>query len=499
MNVEGKGWLLGLAVIAMIFISSIYYFTDPDDPVRDDPWQHMPVRPAHVDHTELMPGPYTTGQEVTAACLECHEEAGDQIIHTTHWKWESEPVMLPGRDEPVTTGKKNSINNFCIGIQGNWPSCTACHTGYGWEDADFDFANTANVDCLVCHEQSGVYKKGKKGLPLEAVDLVTVAQSVAVPSRTNCGSCHFRGGGGDAVKHGDLDASLSFPSEGLDVHMGRFDFLCVDCHKTDNHQIGGRSITVSLTQEDQIYCTDCHDDQLHEDDRINKHTVSVACQTCHIPSVARKQPTKTAWDWSQAGDVLRQEDPHEYLKKKGSFVYEKNVIPEYRWYNGTATRYILGDEIDPEKPTMITNPIGDLSDPKAKIWPFKLHIAKQPYDSFMSYLLQPKTTGEDGYWKTFDWESALQLGADEAGLEFSGEFDFAETHMYWTTAHMVAPKEKALECKSCHDENGRMDWLALGYPGDPVKWGTTERTVVLKNGNNGEHDNKKEIQGESEE
>mgnify|MGYP000666355391 CR=1 FL=1 len=34
---------------------------------------------------------------------------------------------------------KYSINNFCIGIQGNWPSCTACHAGYGWEDESFDF------------------------------------------------------------------------------------------------------------------------------------------------------------------------------------------------------------------------------------------------------------------------------------------------------------------------------------------------------------------------
>ena len=31
------------------------------------------------------------------------------------------------------------------------------------------------------------------------------------------------------------------------------------------------------------------------------------------------------------------------------------------------------------------------------------------------------------------------------GLEYSGEYDFAETWMYWPTTHMVQPKENALQ------------------------------------------------------
>ncbi|MBT8450206.1 MAG: tetrathionate reductase family octaheme c-type cytochrome, partial [Gammaproteobacteria bacterium] len=352
--------------------------------------------------------------------------------------------------------------------------------GYGWEDEEFDFADTSNVDCLVCHEQSGTYTKGQKGLPVAGVDLVEVAQSVATPSRENCGGCHFRGGGGNAVKHGDLDESLYFPSEDLDVHMGRYDFVCVDCHQTNDHQIGGRSYTVTMTQEDRINCTDCHSENLHQDDRINAHTDTVACQTCHIPEMARKQPTKTYWDWSEAGDSIREEDPHTYLKIKGSFIYEGDLVPEYRWYNGTAERYILGDEMDPDVPTQIAAPLGDLKDANSKIWPFKLHVARQPYDSFMNVILQPMTSGEGGYWKDFDWAQALELGAEQAGLEFSGEYDFTETHMYWPTTHMVAPKERALECRACHGEGGRMDWLELGYPGDPIKWGDAERRAALK-------------------
>ena len=36
---------------------------------------------------------------------------------------------------------------------------------------------------------------------------------------------------------------------------------------------------------------------------------------------------------------------------------------------------------------------------------------------------------------------------------------------------MVQAKEKALQCEDCHAAAGRMDWAALGYPGDPVEWG----------------------------
>jgi len=157
-------------------------------------------------------------------------------------------------------------------------------------------------------------------------------------------------------------------------------------------------------------------------------------------------------------------------------VYEANVMPEYNWYNGTADRYILGDDIDPTQVTSINKPNGDINDPTAKIWPFKVHRAKQPYDTLYNYLLQPKTVGEGGFWTEFDWDQAFILGAEATGLPYSGEFDFAETEMYWPTTHLVTPSENALTCNYCHGPEGRMNWEALGYYGDPVDWGGRLRT-----------------------
>jgi octaheme c-type cytochrome (tetrathionate reductase family) len=485
------GWIAGLVFLLALVAIPVWYFTGTDDTVAgqvpDSPWDGVPRRAAPVDHASLMEGPFETGQQVTAACLECHTDSADQVIHTAHWRWESGAVEMEGREQLVSVGKKNAINNFCIGIQGNWESCTACHAGYGWEDERFDFEATENVDCLVCHDQSGGYKKGKKGLPAEGVDLLASAKSVGLPTRENCGGCHFRGGGGNAVKHGDLDESLYYPDEHVDVHMGRYDFQCIDCHRTEDHQISGRSITVSVDNENQIACTDCHSPKLHADQRINAHTDTVACQTCHIPEVAVHQATKTHWDWSTAGDDEREEDTHEYLKIKGSFIYEKNLKPEFIWFNGLADRYLLGDTVQPEgEITPLNHPKGDIRDPGARIWPFKVHLAVQPYDAQHKTLMQPVTAGQGGFWREFDWDQALRLGAEVTGMDYSGEYGFTATAMYWPQTHMVAPKELALQCKACHCERGCIDWEAIGYPGDPLKWGSRERLLRVETADAGE-------------
>lgn len=463
-------WVIGLITTLGLILVPLILFLPKATRAADDPWSPLPSRRPHTDHIDLMPGPYETGSQVTLRCLECHEDAAEQVMQTVHWTWLGDPVQIQGREEPVALGKKNAINNFCIGIQSNWPGCTSCHAGYGWEDANFDFSQAAAVDCLVCHDNSGTYAKGDAGYPLEGVDLTEVAKSVGYPTRENCGGCHFSGGGGNGVKHGDLDEHLINPPESTDIHMGGYEFQCIDCHTTEDHNIRGRSISVSLEISNQVSCTDCHNQNLHDEERINAHTVTVACQTCHIPAGAVKDPTKMYWDWSTAGQDL-EESLHTYLKIKGSFIYESNFTPEYYWYSGIRDRYLFGDKIGPNQVTVLNTPAGDITDPTAKIYPFKVHRARQPYDVINSYLLQPKTVGEGGFWTEFDWDLALQLGSEVVGLDFSGQYDFAETTMYWPLSHLVSPKEQALQCADCHSENGRLDWYALGYNGDPIEWG----------------------------
>jgi len=461
-------WVLALILVMVSLVGYLYY----EKQAEARPPAPAPVfnqRPrGHLDHAAFFTAKFDSPQAVTRACLDCHAQAATDFMKTAHWQWVGPEEKIPGRAEPIRIGKKNLLNNFCLNITGNWSSCTKCHAGYGWDKADYDFSRRENVDCLVCHDWSNTYVKGNSGFPEKGVDLLVVAKSVGYPKRENCGTCHSYGGGGLGVKHGDLDNSLDNPDPEVDVHMGKYGFLCIDCHRTEKHQIPGRAFSVSTENTNGIGCMDCHSQPPHQDERLNKHLARVACATCHIPSFARKVPTKMEWDWSKAGDGSRPEDPHHYLKIKGEFVYGNNVTPEYYWFNLSVDRYLAGDPTNPAGATDINPPRGGKGDPTAQIWPFKVHQAKQPYDRVNGYLLPAVTSGAGGFWHEFDWNKSLAMGASLFGLKYSGQYGFIETRMYWPLSHGVAPKEEALACNACHGASSRLNWQTLGYEADPM-------------------------------
>ena len=159
-------WILGAIGILLVIIVPIVYFWPRPAGNTDDPWAYMPERAVHTSHADIVQGQFETPQDVTRACLECHAEAAVQVMHTTHWTWESQPFDVPWRDESVTIGKANQINNFCISSQGNQKQCMSCNAGYGWEEGkEYDFTVQENVDCLICHADMSLYGKSDYGNP----------------------------------------------------------------------------------------------------------------------------------------------------------------------------------------------------------------------------------------------------------------------------------------------------------------------------------------------
>jgi octaheme c-type cytochrome (tetrathionate reductase family) len=423
-----------------------------------------------VDHAKFdrLKQPFKRPQDVTAACISCHNERHTEVMASSHWSWER-TEYLPGKGIR-SLGKKNVLNNFCIGISGNEQTCNKCHVGYGYGDANFDFKNPLNVDCLACHDNSATYLKapGGAGMPDPKVDLNQVAQKVGLPQRTNCLTCHGFGGGGNNVKHGDLEKALFSPSRAVDVHMGvdGADMQCVACHTAEKHQMLGKMYSISSMNRDRSTCESCHSEVPHGDEILNKHTLKVACQTCHIPIYAKVNPTKLTWDWSTAGR-LKDGQPFEekapdgtnsYASIKGTFTWGKNLKPEYAWSNGTASHYLLGDPVDPAKPVKLNELHGNYGDPEAKIIPVKVHRARQIYDTENKYLIQPKTVsnqpGDGGYWKEFNWTRASEAGMKLVNLPFSGKHDFIDTEMTWPINHMVSPKAQTVGCTECHTRQG---------------------------------------------
>ncbi|MDP2961562.1 MAG: tetrathionate reductase family octaheme c-type cytochrome [Sulfurimicrobium sp.] len=458
-----------------------------------------------ADHSKFkeLQQTFQSGPDVTKACLTCHTEAASQIHKTKHWTWE---FLNPENNQRL--GKKNVMNNFCISISQNYAFCTSCHTGYGWKDKNFDFSSENNVDCLVCHDRTGNYRKlpGLAGHPaykemefppgsgkiVKPVDLAKVAQKVGKTSRDTCGACHFNGGGGDGVKHGDMDSSLASPEKELDVHMDSvgLDFTCSTCHKTSSHDVPGSRYTPTAMDKEQAHirgkadnsnpatCQSCHGNQPHpvnlvkldnHGKKLNEHTRKIACQTCHIPSFARGGvATKMSWDWSTAGKMgpdgkpmtKKDEKGHViYDSRKGDFVMGENVVPEYFWFNGKVKYTLLGDKVSKSDIATPINRIdGSPADGKSMIWPMKVMRGTQPFDPVNHTLVMPHTAGNDdiGYWKNYEWEKAIADGMKNMGAPFSGKVDFIKTEMYWPITHMVAPKEDALDCVSCHSNDSRL-------------------------------------------
>ncbi len=433
-----------------------------------------------ADHAKfkILQSEFESAHEVTAACLSCHTERDREVMATAHWKWQRDE-HLPGKGV-VSLGKRNILNNFCIGTRSNEGTCTRCHIGYGWDNKDFDFEDPLNIDCLVCHDKTDTYKKekGSAGYPKNSVNLNYVSQNVGSPDRDNCGVCHFWGGGGNNVKHGDLEISLLDCKKSVDVHMTTEgeDMSCVDCHITEKHEMAGKLYALSSENKNRATCTYCHTDAPHEDELLNRHNHRVACQTCHIPVYAKVNATKMIWDWSTAGRLdehgktLHENDAdgnHNYLSIKGNFVYDDHVIPEYYWFNGTANHYLIEEKIE-SIPLQMNTLYGSYRDngnnggELAKIWPVKVHRGRQPYDTIHKNLIQLKTwdkeSGVGAYWKDFDWDAAAQAGMDYVGLPYSGAMGFVETEMYWPLNHMVSPASESLTCIDCHtkSEKGRL-------------------------------------------
>jgi len=448
----------------------------------------------------------------TESCMGCHGGIGDEIINTGHFKWEGVASNIEGF-EGGDHGKKDIINNFCIAIASNEGRCTQCHIGYGYADDTFDFGDRNNVDCLVCHDQTGTYAKAKgtAGRPVGTVDLQAVAQSVGEGSPTidNCIFCHANAGGGDNVKHGDLSMSLANTTFEYDVHMGTADsggqdFECIRCHEVKrdadekllSHGIGGMPYH-SVEEGEMKQCGDCHGD------RANIHagypvqfTVEIhptlACQVCHIPTFARNTSTKTAWYWEDAGptnepDVITEEFGRpNWDVMKGTFVWEKNVRPTLRYFNGKYRKALLkvNDKYTSlDEPAVLAEPVGDHTDPEAMIYPFKKMIGNQPADADPANrtILVPHLFGTAGgptpFWPNYNWDLALEEGALAAGQTYSGDFLFVDTVMYLSVNHEVAPKEEAYGmgggdgCTDCHF-GAPIDWTELGWTNDPLDGGT---------------------------
>lgn len=465
--------------------------TDNDNGDSNEPAAEVPFH--ETVFTTILPA----GYEGPASCQVCHLNLAQDLAQSGHWSWAGTSSNIV-EDPAGTNGKRNLINAFLIGVPSNEGRCAQCHPSYDWTDKTFDFTSTASVDCFICHDSTGTYAKaptagGPAALvsngeltPASPAQLQNVAYNVALPKRQNCGACHFYADGGDNVMHGDMPSDLAAPSRELDVHMGGLDFSCQTCHQQQKHGIAGFQLH-SVDEGGQLpVCTRCHGEtDVHTanppiDQLLNLHLERVACETCHIPTLARSRPTRVAWFWDTAGQDTDPNSPEQFGlpghdKLTGSFVWNQEIRPTYRWFNGNWQRMIVGvsdtyaNAGTLADPVVLAEPVASKDSTGAKIYPFKRMLGRQPADTTNKRLVVPHlfgtAAGPNPFWEKFDWTLALQEGAAYSGVAFSGEFGFPNTVTYLSVNHQVAPKEMALNCNACHGVPPF--WAALGLT-DPL-------------------------------
>jgi hypothetical protein len=439
---------------------------------------------------------YVQRYDGAGTCLGCHEEQAKAVFGSIHYQWKAPAPNLvnvgtgPGA---AKIGKLNSTNDFCTNPSVQWISiltndqgkvigsgCSKCHTGLGLKPSEtMSRAQLENIDCLLCHASNykrEVVKKADGSLGWMPVaranaELMTnIAQNVAKPTNLNCLACHVGSGGGVNFKRGDLESAHLKPKRDFDVHMGS-GMQCIQCHKFVEHKVEGAGTQMSgmdwPSNAQRPQCEACHKPAPHENAALNRHTASVACATCHIPAFAKSDETDMRRDWSRATELEGEGrfEPH--------IEFADHVKPAYAWWNGTGTAALLGKPIErgADGKVAMYRPQGSISDPKAKISPFKYHTARLPVET-ASGLMIPVQVGPT--FKTGD-TMASALGGEKAyrGKALTAkDVSYVEAERWMGVFHEVVPKAQALQCNDCHGASGsRLDWQALGYAGDPMKVG----------------------------
>jgi hypothetical protein len=457
--------------------------TSPEPPLVNPPTLGTPSMPPVIVPSEPLQVSHKgriISFEGTRTCLQCHEDEARDVHSSVHYQWKGDASEALGLKSSVA-GKLGGINDFCIYPDINWigkltnvdgvqvdGGCAKCHVGLGAKPtAESTMSQLENIDCLVCH--SGQYRRTVVEIAKDQFRFVPDTSQMAsrtlditLPTNDTCLNCHTKAGGGNNFKRGDIEEAHRNPTRSFDVHMasrsdGGAGLRCLDCHAAASHRIAGRGTDLRPRDlPDPVNCSMCHTETPHDDSKLDKHTARVNCTVCHIPTFAKVALTDMNREWDKPGVLVESTGLYEPYHDKRS-----NVVPEYRFFNGTSYFYQFGDPAVPGENgrVVMSAPMGRIEELGAKIFAFKRHLATQPADPVSGALL-PLKIGK--FFMTGKIQDAVETGATLVNGQYNGH-GFADTERYMGLFHEVAPKEQALSCSSCHDGGSRLDFAALGY------------------------------------
>jgi len=432
-----------------------------------------PVSPqaaqAHSQITEY------TGPET---CVACHEAEALQVHASVHYQ---QSGMTPNvTNIEGSAGKSDgAFNTYCGSIRTSpFFTCAGCHVGNGLPPtAEMTTEQLNNIDCLMCHQDDyarigappyeDYVVTGADGLPdtisipVESsfrfmpdeskmnISILEAARTVHPTTRKTCLRCHAGASGSDGGKRGDISSVTINPPLHSDIHMSPdgHNIVCADCHNAGNHRFDGRGLDLRPNDTaNTLSCTKCHEAAPHSEKNLNQHTDHIACQTCHIPTYAKDMSTEMVRDWTVT----------HYSNKacggRGGWlpgeVRESNVVPVYRWFDGTSKVYNLGqvptENAAGEKEFGLPN--GDVTGQDAKIYPMKEHRSISAQHDASGEMIPHSTFT---FFTTSSFDLAVQEGMKREGMQ--GSYTLTPVHTYQTINHGVEDDSNALQCNDCHD------------------------------------------------
>ena len=416
----------------------------------------LPAVASGLQVHQQIQGPFASAGEVTAKCLECHRQQGEEVLQSSHWTWVRQRTV---NGKSVAAGKKDSLAGFAIDVATNGPRCLRCHISTDPQNTSFATPAAEMVDCLACHDATGLYRHAPAGGQGQAPDLAAIARSVGRPVPRNCTGCHFADCGLVPAGPGTKEAHGS--RQPADVHLRDAGFTCQSCH-----QVSGHAISRQISGGNG--CTTCHSAP-HTLAILNQHSHTIACQSCHIPAHAHDAPALIAWNWLLTGktNAIFRAGAGLQLHDQNGIWAAADIEPVYLWDDGSDQLYTRGQKIQPQELTILQQP-GAKSD-ASRLAPFRVLYGAQLYDSKYRYLISPLLQSEgERLFPDSGWDTIARKGMEALVLPYSGQYGFTATATYRRLNHGVAPATQALDCLDCHGNTGRIRWQQLGLASDPL-------------------------------
>ena len=105
---------LGVLVLSLTVMLTLTDHGTPTTPLSTLRMKYRQKETPSVDHMQFtqLKKHFSTPQEVTSACIACHNERHKEVMQSSHWNWERQEYV-EGKGIR-TLGKKNILNNFCF-------------------------------------------------------------------------------------------------------------------------------------------------------------------------------------------------------------------------------------------------------------------------------------------------------------------------------------------------------------------------------------------------